>query len=180
MTDTRHEIESRLTGLRRDRGAATLAGKKFDPSVIASVEAELAALDDAEGERARRDRETAAQEQRERLSDLRKQFAKLDEDRLTAWSDAEVAARTLVTALARILETSEAMSAIAGELAPRQTPLALHRPEIITRIAHRLSAVMSTLAGHRHRLGCLSWHAGPYRSEQNWRASEAALLGKDA
>ena len=48
----REEITNRIAELRRDRGAATLSGKKFDNSIIASAEAELAALDDAEGERA--------------------------------------------------------------------------------------------------------------------------------
>ena len=60
MTETletrRSEAETRLNELRSRRGAATLDGKKFDVSEIDVLENEIASLDAAEGEQARRER----------------------------------------------------------------------------------------------------------------------------
>jgi len=59
VAQTREDIATRIGGLRRDRGAATLAGKKFDHAVLTAAESELEALDDADGERVRLERATA-------------------------------------------------------------------------------------------------------------------------
>ncbi len=152
MMDTR-EIETRLASLRRDRGAATLAGKAFNSAVIASAEAELDALHDAEAEASRRDLEAAEAARLKQLGELHTQLAVLERDRLQDIKEAEAATRHLAAALSRVLRTNEEMAKVAHRITGGPTPTPLSGPDFMSRLAGRIGAIMTTIPNCRARFG---------------------------
>lgn len=174
----RQAIEDRIEALKRERGAAKLDGRKFDGSAIETLETELAALNDADGERARRDRAAAQAEVEEERAKLRSQLATIEQDRLAAIADAEKAARALSESIGRVIEFSGEMAATLHRLTGT-VPMELHVPAIENRLASRLSAVMRTTKGRsRYRIGHLDWLASHFSPETDWREAEQALLEK--
>lgn len=168
-------IETKLDSLRRDRGAALLDGRKFDAGEISRLENDLAALDDANGERARRQRAAAQAEWQCEQAQQRARVVTLEADRLAAVAVAEQAARSLAAAIGKVIEVSMDEAA-ALHKATGAAPMALHRPDVENRLAGRLSAVMQTVKGHRHRVGHIDWIAGHFRPETDWRQAEQDLL----
>ena len=53
LNERRGKAETKLAGLRKKRGAATLDNKPFDANKITSLESELVAMDEADHPRAR-------------------------------------------------------------------------------------------------------------------------------
>lgn len=174
----RSAIEDRIETLKRERGAAKLDGRKFDGSAIETLETELAALNDADGERARRDRAAAQAEIEEQRTKLRGQLATIEQDRLAAVADAEKAARSLSESIGRVIECSGDLATTLHRLTGA-VPTELHVAEIENRLASRLSAVMRTTKGRsRYRIGHLDWLASHFSPETNWQEAEKALLEK--
>jgi hypothetical protein len=98
----RAEVEERLISLREARGRAIVAGEKFDPHAIEDAERELAGLDDAERQQTRLDREAADAEAAKHRGALIVAVKQVETERLAALADAEMATRTLASALARL------------------------------------------------------------------------------
>jgi hypothetical protein len=178
MTQTRTELENQLATLRRGRGAATLAGKKFDHAVIAEAEAELDALEDATNEQARLRRAAAEATRQKQLEILKVELSALARSYLADAEAAEACARSGAAALGRMLQTAQQMARISHQISGRETPIPLLGTELERRLGARHAAVMSTIPGHRHRLGAIEWLAGHYTPETNWRDAEAALLAR--
>ncbi len=175
--NTREEIETYLASLRRDRGAATIEGKAFDSAVIASAEIELAALHDAEGEAVRREREAAETARLKQLSALHTQLAVLERDRLQDLVEAEAATRQLAAALSRVLRTNGEMGKVVHGITGGRVPIPLSGPDFVSRLAGRIGAIMTTIPGCRASFGSIEWLGHSlYRSDQNWRDIEEALL----
>lgn len=168
----RTELHGQLTSLERAHGAAVLDGRKFDASSIPVLRQELTALDAAAGEQSRRDREAAAAELQAARGKLLSRFAELEQERLSAWEDAEKATRALASAASRILDTSQTQAVIVSKLG-KPVPGMITRPEILSLLAWRLSAVLSGISGGR--LGTLEWRPGPVKPSDNWREREAAV-----
>jgi len=175
---TRVELEGQLENLRRDRGAATLAGKKFNHSAITAIETDLAALEDAEAERVRRDRGTAEAERQKRLSVLQLELAAEMEAYLANIKSAENHLRGYAAdtdkALLRISEMGRLSFLISG----KDTPIPIDPFEAERRFGCRHSAVMGTIHGREHRLGSLEWAPGHYKHDDNWYEREKDLLDR--
>lgn len=172
----RQEIEDRLTALRRERGAATLDGKAFNPAAIVAMEHELEALDDAEGEKTRRDREAAERQHDGSQARLRKQLADLEVSRLAAIAEANAAACQLAESIGRAITVSENMARVAYQLTGYSSPIVLQKNTLVSRLCGRLSAVMASIPGHRGRLGGIQWSGGSlYRGGDDWAEAEKAL-----
>ena len=175
--NTREAIETRLASLRRDRGAATLAGKTFDNAVISSAEGELDALHDAEAEAARREREAAEAARLKQLGELHTQLAALERDRLQDIKEAEAATRQLAAALSRVLRTNQEMARVTNHITGRRTPTPLSGPDFVSRLAGRIGAIMTTIPNCRARFGSIEWRGHSlYRPDQNWKDVEEGLL----
>jgi hypothetical protein len=175
----REELETKLSDLRRQRGAAALDGKKFDAAAIAATEAELEALEDAEGERMRRERLDADRVRAEQATRLRTELAAAGEDYLNATTGAESAIRSFIEAVKRIDEAGERIRRAAKGLSGDGVPLPFGPSSIESRLGSRAGAVCSTMAAHRSRLGGLSWTGTTlYSPTQNWREAEQALVEK--
>ena len=181
MTQTlqtrRDTAETKLTELRSQRGAATLDGKKFDPPELNDLESELASLDAAEGEQARRERAAAQAERLKRLTELRKQLSALEATRLGAVQDANMAARDLARAIERVLTTNAEMAKVATEITGGKAPSILGAHGLVQRLAGRLAAVMQSIPGHPARFGSIEWSgASLFRPQDDWRALEQKVF----
>ena len=179
MVDMREAeaIETRLACLRRDRGAATLAGKKFNSAGIASAEAELDALHDAAAEASRREREAAESSRLKQLGELRTQLAVLERDRLQDIEEAEAATRHLAAALSRVLRTNGEMGKVVHGITGGRVPIPLSGPDFVSRLAGRIGAIMTTIPNCRARFGSIEWRGHSlYRPDQNWKDVEEGLL----
>ena len=181
MTETietrRSEAEAKLGKLRSQRGVATLDGKKFDASEIDALEHEVDALGEAAGEQTRREREEAQQEFTQRRAEMRKELAKLEDVRLRAVQDANLSCRKLAESIGQIIDTTRQEAEVAHAITGGAAPIPLQQPDIISRIVGRLSAVMSSIPGHRNRLGNIVWRgASLYSHADDWRQCEATLL----
>jgi hypothetical protein len=173
----REAIETKITEARRARGKALLDGVKIDSASIAALQEHLAALDDADGERTRRERDTAEQARQAKLASLRKHLAGLEAERLAAIEEAEHHARALAENLARVFAVTKQMGAVAHEITGDDVPIVLQGTSVVTRMAGRLASVMQTIPNHRGRLGGLEWRgAGLYPADQNWRDHEQRVV----
>lgn len=181
MTQTietrRSEAEAKLTKLRAQRGKAVLAGKTVDGAEIDALENELASLHEAVGERAKQKRAEAQLEYTKRIAEKRHKLAAQEKKRLEAVADAEVATRTLVESIGRVLRISDDMGKLAHDISGGPVPTPLQHTDVATRLGGRLAGVMSTLPGHQYRLGSVEWRGGSfYPLNQNWREAEEKLL----
>lgn len=98
---------------------------------------------------------------------------------LTAIADAEAHARGLADAVTRAFHHNAETAKAARVLAPNgKVPMALNPLELANRLAGRLASVMSTIAGHRNRLGPIDWpsSAGLYPPASEWRGDEQRRL----
>jgi carboxylesterase type B len=174
---TRQDITDQLDTLYATRGAAMLDGKNPDHGTITKLENDLRALDDAEAERVRRDREKADQERKAEARRAVRAISKLEEDRLLAWADAEVATKTLRHAIERILETTKTEGKLYTELAGRADPsLGL---EARNRLSARISNELRKAPGCQYRIGnAIEWNgsAGLLCNDDDWRQAESRLL----
>ena len=169
--------ETKLSELRSQRGAATLDGKEFDVTELNALEHEVDALGEAAGEQTRREREEAQQEFAKRRAEMRKELTKLEDVRLRAVQDANLSCRKLAESIGQIIDTTRQEAEVAHAITGGAAPIPLQQPDIISRIVGRLSAVMSSIPGHRNRLGNIEWRgASLYRPSDNWREEEAKLL----
>lgn len=174
---TRTEIQSSLDELYAQSGAAALDGKRFDFSKITFLENQLRQLEDAAAEKVRREREKADQDRKAEARRAVRAISKLEEDRLLAWADAEVACKTLRHAIERILETTKTEGKLYTELASRADPgLGL---EARNRLSARISNELRKAPGCQYRIGnAIEWNgsAGLLCNEDDWRQAEAKLL----
>jgi len=182
MTDTnlatrRIDAEVELQALRRKRGAAHLDKQKFEHHKITKIENEIADIDAAADEQVRRNRDEVQIEFTKRRSLLRKELKKLESERLGYMQDANIACRTLAENIHLILESNRRMSEISCALSGKLSPTPLQAPDLVVRLAGRISSVMSSIPGHLNRLGSLEWSAKSlYRHSDDWRECERALL----
>ena len=181
MTQTlevrRSTAEAKLGKLRSQRGKAVLAGKTVDGAEIDALENELTSLNEAVGERAKAKRAEAQLEYTKRLAEKRHKLAAKEKKRLEAIADAEVATRTLVEAIGRVLRVSEDMGKLAHDISGGPVPTPLQHTDVATRFGGRLASIMGTLPGHQYRLGSVEWRGGSfYTLNQNWREAEEKLL----
>src|SRR5579872_4563609 len=103
VKDRRADLIAERDALRAKRGAAALDGKPFNSSRLGEIEAELAALDDADAEAERRRAGAAIDTKALLARALRLKLAARDEERLAALAAAETAAEQMVEALKTFL-----------------------------------------------------------------------------
>jgi hypothetical protein len=135
-------------------------------SQLAAVESEIGALEQHKRAEAERDRQAQRATQRQQLVDEHDAF-------LGYVETAERATRALAKATEEIFAANARIATLARELSPdRKAPMACNPMELAGRVATRIAAVMSTIKGHRNRLGPLQWPAGAiglYPPDQTWR-----------
>lgn len=174
MTDLPTQLadaESRLEAARKMAGVAVLEGRDIDHMAMAAIEAEITSIHAAGGEVARREREAAAEAERNRIAGLREKLRRIDADRLDAAEKAEKAAKDLCSSLrlwiafntdaARIVRALKGGGA--GLLDPGETEL---------RISHMLGSTLKPLFGNRRKLGQISFFTILDRYAGSWRRLE--------
>src|SRR5262245_59119808 len=88
--ETRADIEAKLECLHKQRGAALLAGKKFDNSVIVAEHEKLAALTDLDNARVEQQREEEARQRQAAVTAINREI----EDLMAASAKALAESRT--------------------------------------------------------------------------------------
>jgi DNA repair exonuclease SbcCD ATPase subunit len=168
----RQQIEGKIAELRKDRGVAALAGKPIEKinAAIATAEHELSAMDDAEAERIRRQREQDALDATTNRRTQIKRLAETEQKRLEAWSKLEGSTRTMVEAIREVVDTTESECAIASEIAP-PVPAVLGPLEV----QHRLRGRIAELLG-RARIGFTVPGQGGIYTRPDWRGIEQEAL----
>jgi hypothetical protein len=171
LLDRRAALLEEQAELRRQRGAAVLDGRDFSGAKrLAAIDAELAALDDAEREDHRRGAEAHATAEAARRQAIAQRIADRAEARLAALDKAEAAARAMVAALAEALDLSAGIHADATRLG--EPPLPLARSEIENRCSRLLALALRPVA-RAHSFGVLTWNSIPH-ADDSWRAIEHA------
>jgi len=137
----RTQLQASVEALRRDRGAALLAGKPFDDRALEAAESKLEALDDAEAEQGRRQIALARAAEDERRAGVRETIAALDAKRLEALKEAEIATKRLAAALEEHATLAKQIRFSAMSLG--LPPLAVLEPrEIDVRLSRLFAAVI--------------------------------------
>jgi hypothetical protein len=170
ILDRRTELEEELDRLGREQGAAWLDGKEFDAAQIDAAQASLDALDRAEAESTRREREVA--------------HAAAIKDRAEARQEARRVAATQAAALVRIEESAKALAAdiaVVGRSARTlaglyrrvglRRPVSVDQAGVFVPISRLLAGELSGLDS-RCGLGDLSLPDVP---KPDWRAFAATL-----
>lgn len=178
ISTRRTEAETRLAELRQMQGIALLDDQEFDHSPLDEVEKELAALDAAEGEAVRRQREEAARAEQERLANLRKTLAIVEENRLDAVDRAEKAARDLTDALKEVRARSADGTQLLRALGVHPA-VQLDTYESEFRLSLRLAAAIKPLVGLGRRFGQITFPEARSPYDKPWRAEEEALATPD-
>jgi hypothetical protein len=160
-----------LADLEREQGAAWLDGKKFDPARIDAMQAEISAIEAAEVEQTRRDREA--------------EYAAAVKDRQEARKEARTVQATQAAALVRIEESVKALVADIS-VAQRGTktlatlfvraglraPLTADTNGIFRPLSRLIASEISHLHG-RCYFGDLSWPSVPPKAD--WAAFAAMI-----
>jgi hypothetical protein len=176
MTDiaTRREAATaKVDAAKRAAASAILDGGKVDGGAVLTAQAELAAVDLAESEQARRDREAAAVAYGARQAECRAELASALEARLRAVHGAETATRALAAALADEREASRAATVAMAGLG-EVIPISLTKSERERRLSEKLIAVLQTVLEHPRRFGSIS--IGPHRevpAGESWTKAES-------
>jgi len=177
IAERRSEVETKLSKLRAQRGAAVLDGEPFDSAELSDLEGEVASLAAAGDEQINRDRAEERLEFEKRRSQLRKELAALEATRLGAVQDANHAARDLARALERVLTSNAEMAKVATEITGGKAPSILGVHGLVQRLSGRLSAVMQSIPGYPARFGSIVWQGASLHSHaDDWRALEQTAL----
>ena len=147
---------------------------------FADIEEQITNLDRQIGARERTRRADAERERQDRWQAQRQELLAEADVFLGAIGAAENSTRDLVRALDEIIASNGRIAALARELSvDRKAPTAANPFELVGRIAGRLASVMSTVKGHRNRLGPLEWPGGLcglYPANLSWRDAEEKRL----
>jgi hypothetical protein len=178
LQERRSSIEGRLGELRKERGIVALDGGKFGRQAeIDRLEADLQALDGAEGEQANRERAEAEQARLVRVDELRAELASLHEQRLASLQIAYDATRAAVSAIGAALVINARQAKVVSLLSGGPVAAPLHGPDFVVRIADQLDAVLASIKGHRFRLGHFVWQTGGrYPPGRSWADHEERIL----
>jgi hypothetical protein len=136
----------RVRALRAERVKDALAGERFDHAALRDAEDELAALEDARGEKVRRARVAVQEAEAERVARLRVEIGRHEDARRATIEEAEALMRGAVDALARAEASRAAVAAGLAEIG-RPLPTYLTGPSQATRLLRCVCAVMTKLSG---------------------------------
>jgi hypothetical protein len=176
IADRRTALEAEAETLHRARGSAELEGKRFDARRLATVEAALASLGDAEAVRQERaNADTARRVAAERRA-IRAAIARHETARLEALATAETAASALVAALERVLEATGEIARAAAALRTA-VPVTLERTDIETRLSNLIVGALGPIRTTAQRFGVLEWFAEQPRT-QDWPAAERRVTAR--
>lgn len=158
MENRRSVAAEHLESLRRGLGSALLDGGNPAgvQAKIATVELELEAIDAAEAETVRRQRELRAAADEARISTLRTRLLGQETERLAAVQQAEASARSLVIALRTALDASDEVRRTMQELGAR-LPDSFDSLEAEKRLSFRLAPLLATASKHPARFGVINW-----------------------
>ncbi|PTE11544.1 hypothetical protein [Mesorhizobium helmanticense] len=174
----RTTTETRIATLRQARGVAMLDAKSFDSRELTALETELEAIEAAEGEAVRRERDQAAAAEQERLANLRKTLTIVEENRLEAVDRAEKAARDLCDALKEVRARSADATKLLRSLGVRPAvQLDVYESEF--RLSLRFAAALKPLVGLRRRYGQIAFPEARTPYDKGWRAEEQAIATPD-
>lgn len=174
MGDRRMAAITRLDELRHEQGIALLEGKEFDHAALTALEREIAGLDIAEGEAARRERTAQEDALEARRKELRGKLGKLEEQRLSALERAEQAATELSDAIQEA-RTHGADIFTAVRMLGYAPPRSLDSYEFEHRLSWRLAAILKPITGLRRTFGQISFPDVQPRFSGPWRNAEAKL-----
>ena len=178
LAERRVNAEERLEALRRERGVSMLDdGGCGDVTAIAALEAEIAAIDEAEAVEVARERELAAEHERERQARIQAQCRAAEARRMFALQRAEEHCRTMVAAFGDVLTESDRIGKALAAL-PTKVPVGLTVNETGRRLCHMLSGVLRNITSPI-RFGTMELHAGPMPNEQppTWLERDAKECG---
>jgi hypothetical protein len=147
---------------------------------VGELEEQIVNLDREIGARERSRRADAERERQDRWTAQRQELLAEVEVFLDATRAAENSTRDLVRALDAIIASNGRIAALARGLSvDRKAPTAANPMELVGRMAGRIASVMSTVKGHRNRLGPLEWPGGLcglYPPNVCWRDAEEKRL----
>ncbi|TIL43414.1 hypothetical protein [Mesorhizobium sp.] len=176
MTDIstrRTEAETRLTELKHRQGVALLDDQEFDHTPLDAVEKELAALDAAEGEAVRRQREQAAKAEEARRTALKEKLERLNQDRLDAAERAEEAARAFTEASKEWIARNADCARIVRALNKTGGgAMLLDAGETEMRLSQMLTCALKPLFGLRRKLGMIVFPDPWSRYAGEWKETE--------
>jgi hypothetical protein len=168
----REQLETKLDGLRRQRGVAKLDGRPFDGGEIDAVSTELDALRDAETEKVRREREAAAKAWQAKRKELIEQRAHQVELYLEDVAAMESAARKYLEARNAAVARAETIAKLSHQI-DAAVPLTLSRSSVVSRLSGLFAALLSSGREYQRSFGSLQWSGGSlYSSTVSWVASE--------
>jgi hypothetical protein len=150
----------------------------FKVKVIADIEDQISSIDAAIGARERAKRADAERDLQDRRQAQRQELLAEVDAFLGIIQAAENATRDLVRALDAIIAGNGRIAA--RDLSTdRKAPTAANPFELVSRMAGRIASVLSTVRGHKNRLGPLAWPSGLcglYPPNVCWRDSEEKRL----
>jgi hypothetical protein len=177
LHERRRSLEAAIITARESAGAAVLAGKRPDFDKIDRLQHELLGVLEAETLQVKQRHQEIDAERQAELDTLRKQLAALQQSRLADVKEAEAHTRGLAAALSRAFGAHTSMLGVMKSMGAPVPPVMMPT-DFVSRMAGRLSAVMTTVEGHRHRLGSLSWPHSRYAATDSWGDGESKLTDK--
>lgn len=170
------QLLNELASLRNARGAAVLDGRRFDGRRLAQVETELAALDDAEAEGARRAHEAHEAAAVEHRKGVVQRITELNGIRLAALERAEKFGREMAAALDEVFAASRGISETC-RLGGIQQPYVLDQKATEQRVAQCVVALLQPLGQARSAFGDLRWRLPPAEASGSWVDMDRKLTG---
>lgn len=140
----------------------------------AALEEQISSLDREIGQRERDKRSAAADQQREQWLERRAALVEETETYLAAIADADAASHALLDALDRTFASNARVAKLAQQLsATGKVPMCLNAMSLASRLGGRIAGILSTVKGHRTRLGAVEWSGGSlYPADRSWRDDE--------
>ena len=166
LSERRMQASLALADLEAAQGAALLDGKPFDPAEVAAKRAEIAAIDAAEAETARRERIAQAEALAAHHDATRAEIRETLPQYVDAVKRAERSARALVKALADIETAAAALRRQA--LVFNARPCVLDVSDIRDTYSRLLASELNAIEFSRY--GILDWISAP-REARPWSAS---------
>ncbi|APH74092.1 hypothetical protein [Aquibium oceanicum] len=174
LATRKSEAASRLKVLRDKAGTAILEGRKFDHSAIDALEHEIEALEAAEGEVTRREREASDKAIQARRKAKREELANLHSERLEALETADTLARELAGALKDVRNLTTSVHAGVRALG-YPAPHTITGPYFEQRLSWLLADALSPVGMATNRFGHIEWPIHPPFHAGNWREAEEKI-----
>ena len=173
LQDRRAALTAEIATLERQQGAAVLDGKAFDAKPLIAAREALEALDTAEAEQSRRDREAEAARSSKEIGQARKDARETLTVYLAALDRVKATTEALAADLTALQEHGGKLAPLALRLGGASSAWLIEKRECALAVSRQMAAILAPLG---RTFGEIEWPTRPLKPDWDAHARQVRSI----